>query len=244
MDKKIHEAFEHIHMSASCQNKIMANFQCSQNRRPRLRYLSVAVAGILALVVLLEHPSIAQAAEKAADTVKRNVASLFFPNLTEAEQPDSDTGGEYIVQEQYILEDGTFISEQGTTPDSGNYSAALYKTGTVPEWLELDEDGLFFHANGQRIEIGSMITEEIPFTYKFTTHENTIYYIIVGGTYTGEDDLFDSSVGWAFWLQNAEKAKIDPASAWIGGYSTGVYKDGEGRPWYQEGKKILGIPFP
>ena len=244
MDNKIKEAFESIHMSAACQNKIMSNSQRCSNRRPLVRYLSATVVGILILVVLLENPGIAQAVEKTADTVKRNVASLFFPNPTEGGQPDSDTNGEYIVQEQYILEDSAFISEQGTTPDGGNYSAGSYITGSVPEWLELTEDGLFFIGDGQRIEIGSLITEEVPFTYTFTDSHNLNCYIIVGGAYTGGPDLFDGSIGWSFWIQNAAKAKIDPASAWVGGYSTGVYKDGEGRPWYQEGKKILGIPFP
>ena len=245
MENKIKEAFDNVEMSAACQNKITDSFQ-RRPKRPWARYLTAVSAGLLLLVVLLNNPHVVQALEKAIETIKNRSLTLL--------RVETQDGEYYITVDQFALSETIPIipdattnqatdSEKETIAVNHNLSAKDYLSGTVPVWLYPSIDGLYFIADGQRIDISGVITEETPFTYVFTTSDNLIFHIIVGGTYSNEDCSLDD-VGWAFWFQDGEKAKTEPGLAWIGGNSAGAYKDGEGRAWYQEGKKILNIPFP
>lgn len=224
MENKLQQAFSNIKMSDACEEKILESFQKRPAQTRWVRLASVATLCLLMMLLLFTNPNMVQALENVLESVGNN---LFHQGVS----PDK----QYTV---YVTEPPE-TSPSGEAPTSGdNYFI------TVPQWLAEREDGLYFLANGEEIEIGSLITEEVPFTYTYTSG-GVNYFIIVGGNYqTGGAPL--EGVGWALFRQNAAKAETDPSGAWLNGYSAGVHdpETHQNRPWYKTGKEILGIPFP
>lgn len=224
MENKLQQAFSNIKMSDACEEKILESFQKRPAQTRWVRLAAVATLCLLMMVLLFTNPNMVQALEDVLESVGNY---LFHHGVS----PDKH----YTV---YVTEP-TDTSPSGEAPASGGDYFI-----TVPQWLEAREDGLYFLANGEEIEIGSLITEEVPFTYTYTSGGMN-YFIIVGGNYqTGGAPL--EGVGWALFRQNAKKAETDPYGAWLSGYSAGVHDPvtHRNRPWYKTGKEILGIPFP
>ena len=229
MENTLKEAFAHIHMSDACEENILKSFQKRPCKPLWIRFAAVATVCFVMMVLLFTNPNIVQALEDVLESVSESISNLFHPAIPSTKH--------YTVHIPESTE--TENTATGKTPTSGGSSFI-----TVPLWLEERADGLYFLANGEEIEIGSLITEEVPFTYVYTDGRTT-YYLVVGGTYVAEGAPLEG-VGWAMWLQDAKLAEKDPAVAWQDGYSAGTYdpKTGQSRAWYQAGKEILGIPFP
>lgn len=232
MEKQIIEAFDRVKMSEECKKRISISLWQHQSSPHRIRYAPIAAAACLLLVVLVfSNPNTVQALQTVIEDIEQAVTSLFFPGST--------------VTEQHQFEDGNLVVEKGVTTENNKYNAVQYATGSIPSWLKTEADGLYFVCNGERIEIGSLISEEVPFTYVYTDREGITHYILVGGTYVNEEDPLEN-VGWAEWFQDAAKAETDPAFAWLGGYASAKYDPVQdtNRTWYTRGKDILGVPFP
>lgn len=220
MEKKLFEAFDALKMSDECENKIRTSLSKPRSVFHRVRLGALAAAACLLLVLLVfTNETAVQALETIGEDIRTAIVSLFYPDAT--------------VKEQYQFENGDFVAERGTNADGQDYNHVRYATGSVPSWLKVEDDGLYFTGNGEYIEISSLISDEVPFTYVLTDSDGIRHYIIVGGTYgTGENALDD--VGWTVFLQ---KESSDMLSGWIGGYGKG---DG---PWYNNGRDILGIIY-
>lgn len=231
MEKQIKETFDQITMEEACKERILGSIRQHRPGRRILRYGAIAAACLLIAALLLTNPNTVQALEEAFETVSRSVSNLFQTNTP--------------ITQKDVVEGGKFVIEHKEPTENHHYSWTGGMVDSVPSWLEATEDGLYFTANGERIEIGSLITEEVPFSYTYTSPKGIIYYFVVGGTYTEKEELL-SNVGWGFWAQNAKMAKTDPLGSWLGGFSTGRYdpEAGANRPWYDVGKEILGIPYP
>lgn len=229
MENTIKEAFVNVKMSDACEAKILNSFQTRPGKPLWIRFAVAATVCLLTLTLLFTNPGIVQALGNALESVGKTISELFHHGVS----PNKH----YTVYVTEPAETETAPSGE-SSPSGGNYFV------TVPQWLEVRDDGLYFRANGEEIEIGNLITEEIPFTYVYTDNGIT-YYIVVGGTYAADGTPFDG-VGWALWRQDAKVAETDPTAAWQGGFAAGVYdtETGEGCVWYQEGKRILGVPYP
>ena len=229
MENTIKEAFAHIHMSDACEENIIKAFQ-KQPRKPLwVPFAAVATVCLVLMALLFTNPVLVQALDDVLESVSKSISNLFHPAIP----PNKH----YTVHIPESAE--TENAQANETATTGGNSVI-----TVPLWLAQRADGLYFTANGENIEIGSLITEEIPFTYVYTDGRTT-YYLVVGGTYSAERTSLEG-VGWAMWRQDAKQAETDPAAAWQDGYSARTYdpKTGQIRKWYLTGKEILGVPFP
>ena len=218
MEKKVFEAFDELHMSDECTEKIRCSLNETRSVSHRVCFAPLAAAACLLLVIVLfANAPTAQAWENISEGIKNAIVSFFYPEAN--------------VKEQYQFENGNFMAEKGTKPNGQDYNSVQYLTGSVPTWLKAEKNGLYFQANGESIEISGIISDEDPFTYIFTDNSGIRHYIIVGGVYgMGEDGL--ENVGWAEFVQ---KAPYDMMKSWIGGYSKGS------GPWYNNGRDALGI---
>lgn len=228
MEKQLIDAFDQIKMSEECAEKISRKLSHQQTAPRRFRYVAVTSAACLLLIVavLYSNTTVVQALQTVGENLKNAVLDLIAPNKT--------------VTEQFTFEYGNYVIENGVHSASGNYTIGTYVTGSVPSWLKAEEDGLFFDNGEERIEISSLISTEVPFTYIFTDSQNIRHYIAVGGIYgTGENAL--NTVGWCEWMQ---KSPYDMQS-WLGGYAKGNQGNGaeNSQVWKEKAKEILGVPW-
>lgn len=229
MENKICEAFAQIQMRTACEEKILNSFQKQSSKALWPRFAAVATVCLLIATLLFTNPNAVQALENALEAVSESITNLFLPR---------------VLPNKLYTVPVTNPNETGTDPSTDTTISGDSYYISVPSWLEERDDGLYFLANEEELEIGSLITEEIPFTYTYTTGRMT-YYFVVGGTYNPEGTPFEG-VGWAMWEQDNILAETNPPAAWKGGYAAGIHdpETGENRPWYQAGKEIFGVPYP
>ena len=229
MEKQIKEAFENLKMSDECVEKITAKLNGGYIKPRAIRFTPVAIAACLLLVIFVFTNSTAVAAlETVGESIKAAVTELLIPNAP--------------VTEQYKTENG-IIKIQTVTNENGKEEQhiAQYSNVDEPEFLKVESDGLYFIGNGEHIEIGSLISKEVPFTY-IVTHESGLReYIAIGGTYGVGDNGLDL-VGWDVWHQKPPYEH----DTWIGGYAKNIFdkETGEKWAWHYAAKDILDIPFP
>ena len=229
MQKQINEAFESLKMSDECAEKISTKLNGTHYKPRTLRLSTIAIAACLLLLIFVFTNSTAVAAlETVADSIKTAITSLIYPEAT--------------VEEQYVFEGGNLVIENNVSTDNKTMDYAVsYNTGSIPDWLTAEEDGLYVLCDGEKVEISSLISNDVPFTHITTDANGIRHYLAVGGVYgTGENAL--GTVGWVEWMQ---KEPYD-ARSWLGGYSTNKSdnRTGENFPWYEAAKDIMEIPFP
>ena len=225
MEKQIKEAFDTINMSIACENKILDKIRHQKQSCRWLRYAAIAAACLLVAGFLLSNPQTVQALEAVFESVSRSVTNLFQGNS--------------VLTQTYVMKDGKLTAVQKQPQKDNEHISRFYYEGSYPDWLAVTEDGLYFAANGEWINIGSMISEEVPFTYSYTDPKGKTCYYIVGGTYTQGEEL-TAHVGFGFWMQEKSTGR------WLDGYSVGKHdpETDENRVWFDTGKQILGIPYP
>lgn len=225
MEKQIKEAFDSISMSDTCEEKILGRIRQQKPCRRWLRYAAIAAACLLVAGFLLSNPQTVQALEAVFESVSRSVTNLFH--------------GSSVLTQTYVMKDGKLTAVQKQPQKDNEHISGFSYKGPQPDWLEVTEEGLYFVANGERINIGSRITEEIPFTYSYTDPKGKTCYYIVGGTYIQGEEL-TAHIGFGFWMQ------AESTGRWLDGYSVGTHdpQTGENRIWFEAGKQILGIPYP
>lgn len=229
MEKQIKEAFENLKMSNECAEMITAKLNNTDIHPRSGRFAPIAIAACLLLVIFVFTNSTAVAAlETVAESVKTAITSLIYPEAT--------------AEEQYVFEGGNLVIENNVSTDNKTMDYAVsYNTGSIPDWLMAEGDDLYVLCDGEKVEISSLISNDVPFTHITTDANGIRHYLAVGGVYgTGENAL--GTVGWVEWMQ---KEPYD-ARSWLGGYSTNKSdnRTGENFPWYEAAKDILDIPFP
>ena len=227
MEKQIKEAFENLKMSDECAENIKSTLNDTDIHPRSGRFTPIAIAACLLLVIFVFTNSTAVAAlETVGENIKDVIASLFYP---EAE-----------VEEQHEFEGGNLVIESGKKNDDTKYNVVQYNTRSTPSWLEATGNGLYVLADGKRIEISGLISNETPYTYIFTGQDEIRHYIAVGGTYSTEGISLET-VYWAEWFQ---KPPYDYRS-WLGGYSKGNYDNRNECEfgWYVKAKEILDVPY-
>lgn len=228
MKKQIIDAFDQIKMSEACAEKISRQLSQRQSTPRRFCWAAVTSAACLLLIiaVLCSNTTVVQALQTMGENLKNAVVDLVSPNKSTAEQ--------------FTFEYGNYVIKNGVNSAGGNYVVGTYVTGSVPSWLKAEEDGLYFDNGEERIEISSLISNEVPFTYIFTDSENIRHYIAVGGTYGAAENALDT-VGWSEWMQ---KPPYDMQS-WLGGYTKGNRGNGaeNSQAWMEKAKEILGVPW-
>ena len=162
------------------------------------------------------------------ESIKAAVTELLIPNAS--------------VTEHYETANGVIVI-QTITDENGKEDRHIVSHENIdePAFLKVESGELYFIGNGEHIEIGSLISQDVPFTYVITHESGLREYIAIGGT-CGVGDNGLELVGWEAWRQNAPYDSY----SWIDGYGRNhIDKEtGEKCAWHYEAKDILGIPFP
>ena len=228
MKNSIMDAFDSVHMSDECTQKIktaMMNKTVPSHTRT-LRRIAAAAACLLAVLMVIGSPAMAIAKEAAEELVSKIAAEM----------------GITTIQSSYVSDDGNYVAIQGTTEEGHNIGGGSYNTGTTPTWLKEADGRLYFCGNGEMIDITDLISYEEAFTYIYTDDAHITHYIAVGGEYTG--DLADFRTGWTELFRYEHKPGIDPVDGtenWIGGY--GAHFGDPAYEWYVEALADFETPW-
>lgn len=227
MENRLKKAFENLKMSDECAEKIRTSLCCPRSQR--IHFAPIAIAASLLLVIFVFTNSTAVTAlETVGESIKAAVTELLIPDKP--------------VTEEYKTENGNIIIQTTTNKEGKEEQHTAYTSNPdEPEFLKVESDGLYFVGNGEHIEISSIISEDVPFTYIITHESGLREYIAIGGTYGVGDEGLDL-VGWEAWHQKPPYEH----NSWIGGYGKNIYdkETGEKCAWHYAAKDIMDIPFP
>ena len=234
MEEQLKHAFESIKMDDACLARVLDQKKTAKPAIYKTGKAAALIAACFALIfMLLTNAEVVNALENVIEKAQEVISKRASSQMP---------GG--LIDEEYDFEGGAFHQENGKLPDGGNYGAVSYLTGSKPSWLDPQEDGLYFTANGQNIRIDELISKETPFTYQYTDPEGIMHYIAVGAT-ADQWEYEWEGIGWAEWFRKSSEAEQGAFMGWIGGYCTGQYnpETGEDFLWLQNAKKIMGVPW-
>ena len=229
MENRLKKAFENLKMSDECSEKIAAKLSNTHHKAQTIRLSPIAIAAsLLLLIFMFTNSTAVSALENIAENIKTVFTSLIYHETT--------------AEEQYVFEGGDLVIENNvSSKDETMDYAVSYNTGSIPDWLMAEVEGLYVLCDGEKVEISNLISNDVPFTHISTDDNGIRYYRAVGGVYGADEDAL-KTVGWVEWMQ---KAPYD-AKSWLGGYATNKSdnRTGENYPWYEAAKDIMDIPFP
>ena len=223
MEKQIKDAFAELKMSQTCAWRIQSSLRQHRRTPGWIRYAAVATACLVLLVLILANPNVAEALEN------------VIVNFGKTEQPQG-TNGNVVEQNTYF--ESNFSSSIEIDEDGNRVCVGSMNTGPA-KWLEITEDGVYFTGNGENIEIGSIITTEVPFTYIYTDPQGILHYIAVG-KYIAKGE---ERVGWHEWLREADKADDGRFAGWIGGGGMIPNSESETWGWLEAAKEQFDVPW-
>ena len=238
MNEKIFTAFDDIHMSDACGDRILDAMQRSKRRtrgNPRLIRLTAAAACLMAAVLLLCNPTVVAALENTFASVLEKYVE------TRGESPEEE-----ITVIRYQSPEGKFYSEDVYRADG---SLVIGRGGNdltkLPEWYVEQDERVYFAGNGEWIDVTDLISMDNPFTYIYTDQGGIIHYIAIGGVYDPDPEKWN--VGYAEWYYDPDF--VDELHGirghWAGGYCDNYWnKDTDDDwPWLAKAKEDMGIPW-
>lgn len=201
MEQKLIDAFDSLHMDASCaetiENTMSRRIGTQTAVRPLWRRAAATAACLVLVAVCIAVPALAGT---------QDIFDEFLAGLIER--------GELSE----IEEVENLRSNFAAIKDENGYAGTLSLAGPA-DWLEEQDGRLYFTANGECIDITDKISYEEPFTYIYTDAEQIIHYIAVGGVY--DPDPAKTDHGWCEYFRNIpdpESLTAEPPEGWIGGY--------------------------
>lgn len=234
MSEKMKAAFDNIHMSDTCQDKILTAMHRNENQskiKPRLIRLTTAAACLIVALLLLCNPTVVAALESTIASALEKITQEQKDGTTLVRYDSSD--GKFYAEDVY-REDGYLLYGQGRNN--------LLKT---PAWYVEQDNRVYFAGNGEWIDVTDQISLEMPFTYVYTDQGGIIHYIAIGGVYDPDPEL--SNVGYAEWYYDPDY--VDPVHGirghWVGGYCDNYWdkETDDDWPWLKKAKEDMGIPW-
>lgn len=234
MSNKIYSAFDEIHMSEACQEKILKAMHRKQNHcaenRHRIR-VATAAACLMATLLILCNPTVVEALENSISSALEKFTRVKADGTTEI---------------RYQSFDGKF--QAGAVYDStGNQILSQGRNNLLvtPEWYVEQDNRVYFAGNGEWIDVTDLIDLDTPFTYTYTDQNGIIHYICIGGVYDPDPEIWN--VGYAEWYYDPNFVHTNGIKGnWIGGYCDNYWDKNTGTDWLwlQKAKQEMGIPWP
>lgn len=229
MERKLTEAFDALHMSDRCADKIYHSMeQKSAHRNRKSTFLRVAATICLTLLIISPlHPGIAQAVETTAERTLQWLRSTV-----------SRGHGVTVLEDDYVYyNDGHMEIEvfEGSSVDTPKDSVLA----PYPAWLKEADGRVYFLANMENRDITDSFSQEEPFLYVFDK-DGITHYIAIGGNYDPEKGL--DSVGYSEWLRRGDHTEFD---GWLGGGGAGQYapQTDDYALWYAKAIVEMNIPW-
>ncbi len=225
MENKIREGFDTLQMSEELSQKIEISLA---KGRKKNRRTPVAVAAACAALVLLCTctPTATAMAQAVEDTVVRILESILGPGRTVTEQTEFFEGG--------------IVIESGVNAEGAPYIASVLNT-MWPSWLKAREDGLYFTANGEEIDITDQIGETRLFTYTHTEN-GYIYFYAVAGVYDPllrQDLMSGRKTGNVFGFYVGIAQETEQGPQFVTACARGYLDEEENElPWFTEAKEL------
>lgn len=231
MKDTIRSAFAEVTMPQTCEEQVRNALRQNKKRvitRPNYVRIVAAAACLMAFVLLLGTPTVAEALEK-----------VFHSGLQKY-----ITGNDVEITVEYRSPDGKFTDKttyRGSIEIAGQGGNNL---SVIPEWYVEQDDRVYFAGNGEYIDVTDLISLDTPFTYTYTDQGGIIHYICIGGVYDPDPEIWN--VGYAEWFYDPNYVHANGMQGnWIGGYCDNYWnkETDDDWPWLEKAKEEMGIPW-